>query len=333
MNLAAKIKLGGDAIDAQDDKFDPEVRAKYMNASEALGCIRRQWYSKHQPALGAPQEWGFARRGRHVEKYVVECMLAAGVDLRLGDDDQEGLYSDAHRISATPDGVVVTNEALIGTEFKSIDPRTNRSRLPKKEHVAQLQIGMALVDLVKEQLGLPDLPFTHGEIVYTNASDYDDNIGFRVPFNPTILDDLRGRADRILDSASASRLPREGKTNGYECNYCAFKAACKVGPAVSADAAPATVRKNSRLAVVVDDYLSAKSDEDDAKQRKTEASERIKSELEKRKTGTAEVNGRTVKLAPVSGRKTLDRKAVEAAGIDLTPFEKVGAPSERLTVQ
>ena len=40
-----------------------------------------------------------------------------------------------------------------------------------------------------------------------------------------------------------------------------------------------------------------------------------------------------VSITQSKGRASLNRKAVAAAGIDLSPYETVGAPSERLTVQ
>ncbi len=79
--------------------------------------------------------------------------------------------------------------------------------------------------------------------------------------------------------------------------------------------------------------VEAKEAEADAKTKLAGASERIKAELAKKKTDKADVDGRLVSVSTSAGRKSLDRKAVEAAGIDLTPFEKVGAPSTRLTVK
>lgn len=330
MSYGDLINKGADLIDEKDDKFDPEVRKNYMNASEALGCIRKQWYSKNRPPV--PQDWGFARRGRGVEAYVETCLQAAGVDLRLAGEDQEGVYSDKHRISATPDGVEARNYSLIGCEFKSIDPRTNRDKLPKKEHVAQLQIGMALVDLIKEDLGLPDLPFSHGVIVYTDASNWGDHVEHRVPFDPSILDDMKPRADKILNSKSVGRLPREGKSNGYECRSCPFKDECLSDPA-AADAPYQAGRRGTRLAIAVQDYVAAKAEEGEVKSKLAAASERIKAEMTKKKADKVEVEGRLVSITTTAGRKTLDRKAVEAAGIDLSPFEKTGAASTRLTVK
>ncbi len=128
------------------------------------------------------------------------------------------------------------------------------------------------------------------------------------------------------------RLPREGKSNGYECRSCAFKDECLADPA-AADTVAAKGRKGTRLAIAVQDYVEAKAVEADAKTKLAGASERIKAELAKKKTDKADVDGRLVSVSTSAGRKSLDRKAVEAAGIDLTPFEKVGAPSTRLTVK
>jgi hypothetical protein len=41
----------------------------------------------------------------------------------------------------------------------------------------------------------------------------------------------------------------------------------------------------------------------------------------------------SVVWSTVRGRSSLDQKALEAAGLDLDPYRKEGAPSERLTVK
>jgi len=305
-----------------------------MNASEALSCIKKQWYSKHQPDLAAPQDWGFARRGKGIEAFVVSCLKASGVDIRLTGKDQETIYSDQHKISATPDGVEVSNEGLFGVEFKSIDPRKDRSKLPTKEHVTQLQLGMKLVDMIKGDLGLPDLPFKGGTIIYTDASNWSDHLEFKVPFKDGILDELSPRAKKVLTARKVGNLPREGKSNAYECKYCAYAAVCGAqGAEVAASGGAGKGNRGSRLETVLADYTEAKSMKDRAEKDVKAASERIKSELAKRKVTELDIAGRHISLSSVSGRVSLDKKAVKEAGIDLTPFEKVGAPSERLTVK
>jgi hypothetical protein len=334
MNIQRKVLLGQAAIEARSDQFDEEHRRSYMNASEADTCIRKQWYSKHQPELATEQSWGYARRGRGIEAYMVASLRAANVDLRLADREQESVYSDKHKISATPDGVIVDheNEMLIGVEFKSLDPRANRGTLPKKAHLTQLQIGMALLDLVKEDIGLPDWPWSHGLVVYTDASNWDDIEEFRVPYREATLDDLADRAAKILCTRNPSRLPREGRlAGGYECKtQCPFKDACGVD--VPDDRA-ARGNRGSRLDDWVARYMNAKAQQDDIKAQQDEAAEHIKEELRARNVTSIGVGDRHVTLTRVAGRRNLDRKLVEAAGIDLTPYEKIGAPSERLVVK
>ena len=43
--------------------------------------------------------------------------------------------------------------------------------------------------------------------------------------------------------------------------------------------------------------------------------------------------GNVFKLTTVAGRKTLDKKAVEEAGIDLEPYYKTGAPYTTLKIE
>ena len=50
--------------------------------------------------------------------------------------------------------------------------------------------------------------------------------------------------------------------------------------------------------------------------------------------GNVLVDGKyTAELKVMGGRRSLDKKAVEAAGINLEPFYKVGAPFTTLTVK
>lgn len=49
-------------------------------------------------------------------------------------------------------------------------------------------------------------------------------------------------------------------------------------------------------------------------------------------SGSVQVANYVFSCTIMPGRKTLDKKAMEAAGIDLAPYEKVGAPFTKLTV-
>jgi hypothetical protein len=337
MSYKDSILRGAAAADALK-AFDPKVRASYMNASEADSCIRKQWYMKNEADKGDEQSWGYARRGSWGELYMVKMLKLANVDLRYAGEDQLSIQCDDTMVSATPDGVIVDHDAkaLIGVEFKTIDPRTNKANLPKGPHVTQLQLCMDLIDAYKDDFDLPDYPFSHGVIIYMNASDFDDITEHRVQYVEDRAGQLHQRAKRLLNSKSATRLPREGKVaGGRECTtMCAFKRLCGVDVAPEAVASPGEKgAMTTTLERAVGGYWDAKLDEDDASKRKAALAEIIKEQLRKQGLSEIETGGRKVQLQTVAGRTTFDKKAAEKAGLDLSPFEKVGAPSERLIVK
>jgi hypothetical protein len=324
------LVLRGQAAHRAVDKFSFD-RSKFLNASEAAGCIRWQWYRKHAPELSGEDSWGYAYRGHAVEAYMVEMMRMANAPLRGAGEDQQSIQDDETKISATPDGWLDYGEdgEVEVTEFKSIDPRYNKNNLPKKEHVIQLQIGMELMHKVT------DIKPERGILCYTDASNFDDIIQFPIRRDKNILKKMEQRARKVLRSKKVDALDREGKTNN-ECRYCPFAKACGVtgASATSQARSPKTSRANrgSALAEDVSSYVDAKGREAAAKAEKDAAAESIKEELASRKTNELTVGGFKVRLQAVKGRTSLDKAAVKKAGIDLSPFEKVGAPSERLTI-
>ena len=337
MSFKDSILRGAAAADGLKG-FDPLIRASYMNASEADSCIRKQWYMKNQADKADEQSWGYARRGSWGELYMVKMLKLANVDLRFAGDDQLSIQCDDTLVSATPDGVIVDHEAkvLIGVEFKTIDPRTNKANLPKGPHVTQLQLCMDLIDAYKDRFDLPDYPFSHGVIIYMNASDFDDITEHRVQYVEDRAGQLHQRAKRLLNSKSATRLPREGKVaGGRECNtMCDFKRLCGVDVAPEATTSPGEkMNLSTTLERAVNGYWDAKLDEEDASKRKAALAEIIKDSLRKQGKSEMTLGGRQVQLQTVAGRTTFDKKAAEKAGLDLSPYEKVGSPSERLIVK
>lgn len=303
-------------------------RDQYMNASEADSCIRRQWFQKHQPKVGEPQQWGYARRGQNAERYIVEALKAVNAPLLFAGDEQVSIQDDKRRISGTPDGVLAYDKEWIGVEFKSIDPRTNRSRLPRAGHVTQLQLCMALLqDRVPKGVKM-----TRGVIVYMDASNFDDIVEFPVDAKPGILDEMAPRAKKILDTQRLDILDREGKRNGTECKTCPFKAPC----GVDISDTPLDGRKRANRGSNFDDaakrFMEIKDTETVLEEEKKGLAEDIKLELAKRGTSKAVVGDIVVDLQVTKGRTTFDKAAAKKAGVDIAAFEKTGAPSERLTV-
>jgi len=316
------LETGSAAIEARK-KFTVD-RSEWANASEIHGCIRRQVFAK-SGTKGDPQGWGYARRGNAVEAYVVECLTAANAPLLHAGADQVCLQDTASGISGTPDGVLAFPEGWVGIEIKSIDPRTNRNNLPKAAHVTQLKVCMGLLGT------LAPSPLLYGYLIYVDASDFDRVDVYRVDADSDILLALSGRASQILNASGVDHLDREGKRTG-ECKYCQFRSVCGVTVEDISSTRKSVVR-GSHLDEVAQRYLEVKEEADALDKERVDLRETILSDLVSRGVSKVTVGDLLVDLQQVKGRVTLDKAAVKDAGIDLSPYEKAGAPSERLTVQ
>jgi len=338
MNLGDAIRTGADAIDARK-KFDPEVRAQYMNASEAGTCIRKQWYNKNGAKKDKPEDWGYARRGTAGEAYMVSRLQAANVPMCFTGEEQLQLRDDERMLSCTPDGLVWDTEhddGWIAVEFKTVDPRVNRAYLPKEEHITQVQLGAALMAEMAEQGDLPELgghPIKYCKVVYMCASNFNDITEHKVPRADKAGDRLAPRASRLLKSKSASKLPREGveTRNKSECKQrCPFNAVCGVDGAGSSTGQGK--KDGGDLTVQVNEYVVAKTAEEEAKARKTSAGELVKAILQRNGMTTLEVDGHVVKLGTRAGSISYAKVVKDhCSGVDLEPYR--GAPSETLTVK
>ena len=318
------IMQGRDAIEARRDwGFD---RTKFLNSSEAGDCIRKLWYGKHTPEAAAEQDWGFARRGSHGESYVTDSLAANNsVSLDMIGDNQRSLQDKKRRLSATPDGVIKIDDGdWEGLEIKTIDPRTNLRNLPKTNHLIQFKIAMALVNQET------DYTVTQGRLLYMDASNFNAIQEFKIGADNAILDSYAKKAKRVFTAPSADGLDREGKRNGG-CKFCSFTEVCGVSAADTSTRK--RVRRDSGMSGNAGRYVAIKDQIETLKIEQDNLKEDLKSELLMRGTKKVIVGDVEVSISQTKGRASLNRKAVAAAGIDLSPYETVGAPSERLTVQ
>jgi hypothetical protein len=211
MDIKEHVMRGRTTIEAAQEW--PVDRQKYLNASEAGQCIRRLWYSKHTPEAAEPQEWGYARRGSHGEKYVVES-LAVLNDVSVDNTGvgQLSLQDETRLLSATPDGLIAIGSGpWMGLEIKTIDPRTNKSRLPKSDHVLQLKIAMALQNQQRAE------KLERGLLVYMDASNYDDILTYVIDADDAaVLTEMDKKAHRIFRTKNVDVLDRGGKARGRQ---------------------------------------------------------------------------------------------------------------------
>jgi len=326
VNIKEQVIRGSGILEEGKFSFD---RSKYLNGSEAMTCIRKQWYKKFQPEEEAEQDWGYARRGIHGEKFLVESLVAANVPLTMAGKEQVSWQDEKRRISSTPDGVIQYDDEWVVPEFKTVSPYTNKSKLPRVPHVAQLQIAMEMIDL---NIDRPDGVGLRGLLVYMDCSNFFDITEVSVKRDKTILDKMAKRASQIFRTKDVGNLDREGKrAGGAECRtMCSFTEVCGV------DVEVASTRRATRGSTFDGSalrYMELKDAEEVIKIEKATLQEEIKNGLKQRSTTKAVVGNIEVWLSITKGRASLDKAAVKRAGIDLSPFEKIGAPSERLTVK
>jgi hypothetical protein len=331
-------------------------RENTVGASEVGHCARKVYFSKNSGDHvygAAPDEnhadaWGAALRGRLFEEHFWFPALRAwyGDRLLYAGDDQRTLV--AGFLSATPDGLLIDQppnalEALgiddigdgsIVVECKTIDPRGKLGE-PKPEHVYQaiVQIG-----LIRELT--PYRPEV-AVISYANASFLDEITEFAVRFEPAVFANAQRRAAEIVTATAPDELKPEGWiAGGKECEFCPFTKACGVIRCAVPVQPPAELPDPQFGAEIADMARAARGRRRIVEVATTDLRE-IEHEIRKRlrDKGLRRVEGYGVSVvwSPVKGRPSYDmqaiREAAANAGIDLTEYETVGDPTDRLVIR
>lgn len=309
-------------------------RLSTVGASEIGQCLRKTWFSKNE----APQDAGYVDRfgaklrGDIIEShYWVPGILASlpeGWQLLYAGREQRTLV-DGY-LSATPDGLLISPDGdCTYLECKSIDPRAN---LPaeKPEHSFQTQAGMGLVRHATEYQ--PDRAL----ISYIDASFLDEVTEFAVAFDPAVYQAAKDRARLVMTAEDPLALPPEGKlSGGDECKWCPWASHCAAVAVAGIPASDAPALGHNAIT-----ELKALRDKERelATRKKTDESdhaaacEAIKEFLRANGVRGHKGDGWSVSWSAVKGRTTLDTSAVEAAGLDLTPYQKPGKPGDHLNV-
>ena len=323
-----KLILEGSQILDDEEGFNID-RSKYLNASSATTCIRKQWYERNTK-VKPEQDWGYARRGKQGELYIVDALLAAGCDLEYAGPDQLSIVSEELGISATPDGFLRTELGgkYKAVEFKTIDPRTNRKKLPKAEHVVQVQLAMEIANLQDEDYPHPD----EGVLVYMDASNYNEIIEFPVKrMSKTELKKYAQRARALLRAKDVAKLDREGRRDGQCKLYggCPYAETCGVDLAEKAPRA----KVGATVEELVREYVMAKDEAAQLTLANKDRAETIKQHIRAGGGAPLVAGNHVVTLQTVAGSRSFDWAAAAKAGVNIDPFTKVGAPSERLTIK
>jgi hypothetical protein len=176
---------------------------------------------------------------------------------------------------------------------------------------------------------------TYALLVYVNSSDLSVR-QFLIQFDPVIYARCKQRAARIMDKLDISETSPEGYiAGGKECQTCPYARLCglaRIDMPADDDAklAPELV---AEIAVMGREVMRADEQAERASTLARQRKEELRNRL--REIGVRKVKGDGISVlwSQVQGRITLDREAMQAAGIDLTKYEKRGASSDRLTVQ
>ena len=321
-------------------------RRNTVGASEVGQCIRKIWFAKVEadPDLDYVGSYGAALRGTIIENHYWEPGLRAalpeGVELLMAGRQQRTLV-DGY-LSATPDGVLVgdigdclrhlgihdVGDSLV-VECKSIDPRVD-IKVEKPEHSFQTQVQLGLIRHATE------LNPTYALISYTDASFLDDVREFVVKFDPKIYEAAKTRARQVMTSDEPRELRPEGRmSGGDECKHCQFKTRCAevtIG-GIPLDDTPLGANALAELRALRNAERDLALRLQTIELEHAGVKEDIKAFL--RAAGVRKARGEdwAVNWYSAKGRETVDTKAAEAAGIDLSAFKRIGDPSDRLIVK
>jgi hypothetical protein len=333
-------------------------RRRLVGASEIGLCERRVWYSKQFNSTGIldtkhsdyVESWGASRRGVTFEKHFwLPAMRQQFGDnlIYAGSKQKTMVYGN---LRATPDGLLVqqprdllkwfgindigkSREVVL--ECKTIDPRIPLQQA-KIEHEFQAHVQLGMFHRCTEHR--PE----YALISYVNASFFDDVIEFVIRYDETVFQQALKRAAKILKAVKSEQMRAEGWiAGGKECGYCPFKVPCdETRLPTQRDSKPDVIRHDQKT---VDEltrlgtqereiHTTISGLEDDQRN----IQEEIKSCLRKLSLREFDSNGIRIVWSAVVGRPAYDmpkiREAAAALGLDIQQFERVGAPSDRLTI-
>lgn len=322
------VKAALDAYVATTGRQWEHDRLSTIGASEIGLCARRLFYTKnetpHDP--GYVDRWGPKVRGTLYEDTLfVPAMRALGA--QLTGDEQRTIASGF--LSATPDAIVATDDDCFLVECKTIDPRVDL-RKAKDEHAYQVQVQMGLVREFTNHKP------THAVIAYLDASFPDDVTEFRVDFDQRIYDAAVARAKAIMGAANPLDVKPEGAiAGGRECDSCPFRSRCRgdaaAGHPKEKGALPEDVAE--QLADRIGDFDHYAKQVAEAELGLREIKHEIKELLRNNNVRWTEVDGREVNWQSRKGKLSLDQKAMERDGIDLSKYQVEGDPYDVLVIK
>ena len=329
-------------------------RSSTLGASEAFDCLRKQWFNKRGKKFGFEpdddyvEDWGAMERGNLIEQYFVVPGMYAGLpkqyELLFAGTDQQTLVLGKN--SATPDGLITglkpgplkikcggktitldLKTDCVTFEIKSIFSNETMTE-EKARHSGQTHMQIGLIrDKTKHRP-------THAIILYVDASFLSRLKAYVVEYDPEIYSAGKQRAEMLWKIDDPMRIVPEGKFDN-SCKYCPFTQACGASTRDAIKSFKENVGDDMDVAqmhALVKDYLEADAAYEEMKGRLVDAKEAIKDLLTERKLSRLSCDAWRVNWSSQAGNITIDKEAMEADGIDLSKYEKKGAPFDKLTI-
>ena len=326
-------------------------RGTYLSSSETGTCLRKAYYDRHDKPGFEPN--GFAERGHVIEDWLVRKILPLrnlGYKIEYVGEDQRTFYIDDLGISGTPDGLITIpkngedGEPVV-IEIKSIDPRTNKSNLPKRNHVMQAQQNMLLMSRCL------NLNIKRAMLLYIDASNLFDQVEFEIPWDEAMQEELLQRARDLDYATNAAALEAEGMMNDG-CTYCTHGAPCsalvtarlavakKAGGSFFDDESPSGLTKvfnpSPEETIALQRYIASRELSEQGKDGMAEHDEEIRQMIADN-GGSIYWAGATLTLGVQAGIVTLDKDKVSALAeknqMKLADLQKQGSPFTKLSVK
>lgn len=324
-------------------------RTKTVGASEIGQCARKVfWIKKHGTKAGAPidegfeHDWGARVRGTIMEAHFWEPALRDkyGDKLLFAGKEQRTLQTGY--LSGTPDGMLVDQPYdllkhlgvrniktdCVMVEGKTIDPRTNLVEA-KEQNYFQTQVQMGLTRELT-----PYQPH-YNLLTYTDASFYSEVLEFPIEFDLPVYEAAKQRAKDIITGKHGRDFKPEGWiAGGKECRFCPYTKACGVErrgvPYNSKQATPQFAAEITDLAREANKASAAMTK---AQKQFRALQDEIKGRLRAKRVKRIEgvVNWYATAEPRRWNNKGIRERLVEM-GEDLSEFEEIGEPSDRLVI-
>lgn len=326
-----------------------------VGASEVGRCIRAVAADKSQawkPDPDYEDTNGYAMRGNVMEDAWTAPLMrfhverAGGKLLYSGQENQITLKADKIPLSVTPDGhaIELPRDFLaewgvkdMGAdncvlEFKSLDDRFDKDKLPKFEHVAQTiaQVGMI-------RRGTKHKP-KWGAVVYVDASDYFDAPWHPIEYTDEKFNALLSRARRALTVKDPNQLPPEGKmSGGRECRTCKYAQQCLgFAPWIQKGAKKLDASSAKTLAKLGKEYKALETTVARTKETLANKEAEVYAALAKAKTNFAQTGKLTIIAKQTKSQNRINQAALVAAakakGIDVDKFREPTKPGASLEI-